>query len=330
MTPAELQEELAQGMFRPAYLVAGAEPLYRDDALRALRAAVLGDGPADFNLDRLDGTQAGPGALIDAVRALPVMAEHRLVLLREPEARRGAKGEALTQAVVEAVAEVTDAAKETVETVLVVVATKVDKRSKWVKAFGAPAVLVACDPPKGGKGVVSFVREEAARQGTKLESGAAEALAEVIGPQLLLLRNELEKAALLAGLGEPITRAHIVMGAADVAEEPIWDLTDAIGEGRGADALGVLDKLQGSGAPAPVLLASLAGHFRKLNRASAGGRLQGHPFAVKKLERQAKRYTQRRLRACLSAIHEVDEILKGQGHLPADLAMQRLVLGLSA
>lgn len=326
MTPAELQSELAAGKLRPAYLVAGAEPLFRDDSMTALREAVLGDGPADFNLDRLDGSQTGPGELIDAVRALPVMAAHRLVILREPEARRGAKGEALTKALVEAIAEVGDQE----ETVLVVLASKVDKRSRWVKAFKAPAAMVVCDPPKAGKAVVGFIREEAKRRKIRLESGAAEALAEATGPQLLLIRNELEKATLLAGPDEPVTRKHVVESATDLAEEPIWDLTDAIGEGRGADALSVLDKLTGTGAPAPVLLASLAGHFRKLTRARSGGRLTGHPFAVKKLERQAQRYSQGRLRSCLDAIHQVDEVLKGQGNLPADLALQRLVLGLSA
>ena len=200
MTPAELQDELAGGTIRPAYLVAGAEPLFRDDSLAALREAVLGGGPADFNLDRLDGARTGPGELIDSVRALPVMASRRLVILRDPEARRGAKGEALTAALVDAVAEVAEQG----ETVLVVIAPKVDKRSRWVKAFQAPAVLVACDPPKAGKAVVAFVRAEAKRRGIRLESGAAEALAEAAGPQLLLLRNELEKAALLAGPGEPV------------------------------------------------------------------------------------------------------------------------------
>ena len=32
---------------------------------------------------------------------------------------------------------------------------------------------------------------------------------------------------------------------------------------------------------------------------------------------------------CLRAIHETDEALKGQGALPPDLALERLVLGLS-
>src|SRR5690606_37699533 len=61
MTPDELAEELAGGRVRPAYLLAGGEPLLRDDALAALRAAVLAGGPADFNLDRLEGDEATPG-----------------------------------------------------------------------------------------------------------------------------------------------------------------------------------------------------------------------------------------------------------------------------
>jgi hypothetical protein len=51
---------------------------------------------------------------------------------------------------------------------------------------------------------------------------------------------------------------------------------------------------------------------------------------VQKLERQARRYTPARLVACLRAIHEADEVLKGSGSLPAELALERLVLGLAA
>ena len=325
MTPSELDAELAAGTVRPAYLLAGSEALFRDDGLAAIRQVVLESGPVDFNLDRLDGDRSGPGEVVDACRALPVMADRRLVVLREPEARR-ARSAAMADAIVAAVGEL----REQEATVLVVVAEKVDKRSRWVKAFAKPAALVVCDPPKGTKGVASFAIAEAKRRGIELERGAAEALAEAIGPQLLMLRNELEKACLRAGPGEKVTRNHVADTVTEVAEEPIWDLTDAIGEGRAADALAVLAGLLAGGAPAPVLLASLAGHFRKLTRARHGDTPKGHPFAVRKLERQCQRYTPGRLNSCLGAIHEVDEILKGQGSLAHDLALQRLVLGLSA
>lgn len=324
MTPEELQQELRDGTLRPAYLLAGAEALLRDDALEALRQAVLGTGPADFDFDRLEGERTTPGGLLDAVRTLPVLAPRRLVVLREPEARRGRAGD-LGDAVAAAV-EATAGGS----TVLVVVAAKVDKRSRWVKAFRAPAVLVACDPPKGGRAVVAFAREEAARQGLTLGPGAAEALAEAVGPQLLLLRGELEKAALLAGPGERVTREHVIESASQVAEEPIWDLTDAIGEGRTADALALLSRMLRAGAPPPVVLGALTGHFRRLTRARHGGQLAGHPFAVRKWQTQARRYTPERLLACLRALHEVDEVLKGQGGIAHDVALQRLVMGLAA
>ncbi len=324
MTPRELTQELASGHRRPAYLLAGAEPLLREDAQRAIQAAVLGPEGSDFHHDRLDGESASAGELIDAVRALPVMAPSRLVVVREPEARRGKAS--LSEALPDAIAALPDDGSA----VLVVVAAKIDKRSKWVKAFKEPLSLVACDPPRPGKALLGFIREEAKRQGLSLGPGAAEALAEATGPQLLLLRHELEKAALLAGDGETVTRAHVTAGVSEAGDDPIWDLTDAIGEGRSADALKVLAGMRASGAPPPVLLGSLASHFRKLARARHGGTLSGHPFAVKKLERQAGRYAPARLIACLRAIQEADELLKGAGASPPELTLERLVLGLSA
>ena len=325
MNPAELADELAAGKIRPAYLIVGEEPLLRDDALAQLRTALLAPGTEDFNFDRLDGETTRPAALLDAVRTLPVMAERRLVVLREPEAgRRDAKP------LLDAVAETVPALGESTDVVLAVVAAKVDRRSRWTRAFRAPAADVRCDPPRRGRELVAFVREEGDRQGVKLDRGAAELLAERVGPQLLLLRSEIEKAALLAGPGERVTRDHVAAGTCDVAEEPIWDLTDAIGDGRTAEALVRLAKILAAGAVPPQVLGALAAHFRKLLRLQSGGSVAGPPFVVKKLERQAGRFTPRRLLACLRAIHETDVALKGAGALGPGMAIERLVIGLAS
>jgi len=324
VTPGELERELAGGKLRPAYLLAGSEALLRDDASRAIGEAVLAGGPRDFNFDRLDGVSCTGAELLDAVRSLPVLAERRLVVLREPEGKsRGPK--ALAEGIAAAVEEILGASS----TVLVVTASTVDKRSKWVRAFREPAALVVCDPPRGERATLAFLKEEAKRRQITLRPGAAEALAEAVGPQLLMLRQELEKAALHAGPGLPVGRHDVEAVVSQMADEPIWDLTDAIGEGRTADALAILGRLLGSGAPPPVLLGSLASHFRRLARSRCGALLGGHRLMVERLESQAQRYTRGRLLGCLQAIHETDEILKGQGSLPADLALERLVIGLA-
>jgi len=320
-----LEKELRKGEIRSVYLLAGEEPLLRDDALAAIRVAVLSGGPEDFNLDRLPGEKTTPAALQDSVRSLPVMAERRLVILTEPQARRGGGKDFL-----EALAAVVGDVLAQEQTVLVVTAAKVDKRARWYKAFTGSAAVVECDPPKNARSLASFVKREAKLQGIELEAGAPELLAERVGPQLLMLRHELGKAALLAGPDQVVTRAHVEASSSQVAEQPIWDLTDAIGAGRIPEALGLLTRIRQGGAAAPVILGTLASHFRKLSRLRSGGSVGGPPFIVRKLESQSRRYTARRLVSCLREIHTADTALKGVGSLPSTLVLERLVLTLAS
>ena len=321
MTLEDLLGELGAGTLRHAYLLAGPEPLLRDDALAAIRAAALGTGPPEFNLDRLEGASTTPDQLLGAVRTLPVMAPRRLVVLREPEAGRGSR--ALLDAVADAVLELATGE----HCVLVVAAAKLDGRARWVAAFGE--ARLACEAPRRTRDLVAFVEAEAARQGVALGAGAAQRLAERVGPLLLLLRNELAKAALLAGPGQRVTRAHVEAGAVDAAETPVWEVTDAVGEGRRADALEGLSRLLASGAPPPVVLSTLANHFRRLLRVRCGEAPDGPPFVRRKLEGQAARYSRKRLLACLAAIHDTDLALKGEGGVRPELALERLVLALA-
>ena len=324
MTPDELVGELGRGEIRSAYLLAGEEALLRDDALEALRAAVLDGVADDFNLQRLPGDATTPAALEESLAALPVMAARRLVVLVDPESRRGG-----SKGLLDALADAIPAHLEQRECVLVVAAARPDKRSRWVKVFGkSPAAIVACDAPKNARAVVSFVRAEAKRQGVALEKAAAERLAELVGPQLLLLRQEIAKAWLVAGPDSKVTSSHVDQATNQLAEQPIWDLTDAIGEGRDAQALVLLSRM--GGVAAPVLLGSLAAHFRKLSRVRSGGSVPGPPFVVRKLEGQARRFTPARLNACMQAIHDTDVAIKGASMLPPPLAIERLVLALSA
>jgi DNA polymerase-3 subunit delta len=324
LTPEELRESLAAGRLQPVYLVVGEEPLQREEALAALREHVLAGAPVDFNHDRLEAAGTSPAALADLLRTLPVMARRRLVELREPDAARGA-GKAFGEALAGLIEELGRGSAS----VLVLIAGKVDRRSRWVRAVGEGGGVL-CDPPRGPRETAAFVRAEAKRQGVALAKGVAERLAERVGPQPLLLRQEIAKLSLLAGDRRELTLEHVVAAAVDVAEEPVWDLTDAIGEGRGADAVALLARMARGGAPPPLVLGSLATHFRRLLRLRGGGSLPVPPFVRQKLEAQARRYTESRLVACLGAIHETDLALKGASPLAPQLSLERLVIGLSA
>ena len=208
-----------------------------------------------------------------------MLAPRRLVVVDGPEQRGATK---IAEAFPELLAELHEAQ----HCVLVVRAGKLDRRTRWVKAFEKRQGLVECDPPRQMREVAAFARSEALRQRVEMERGAAEALADRIGPQLLLLRQEIAKLALMAGEGAVLSRALVRTGTPQVSEDSVWDLTDAIGEGRSADSLVLLARLLTRGAAPPQLLGALAGHFRRLMVSAYGGAVSGPPFARKKIEKQ--------------------------------------------
>ena len=85
-----------------------------------------------------------------------------------------------------------------------------------------------------------------------------------------------------------------------------------------------------AGEAPPRVLGGLAFHFRNLLRAASGGRVRGSRFAAGKTENQARRYTEARLTACLSAIHDADLQIKGATKLEPAIVLERLVIGLAS
>ena len=325
MKVGELSKELSGGKIRAVYVLAGEEALLRDEALALLRGAVLDGTADDFNHQRLDARREEPSTVREALEALPILAPRRLVELWLPPKGPGGMGELF-----EVLSDELPAYQAQSGSVLLIAAASIDKRYGWFKALDkASAAIIECDSPKKASGAVEFVRDEAKRQGVPFDRGAAERLVELVGPHLLLLRQEIAKACLLAGVGEKVTSGHIEAATTQSADQPIWDLTDAVGAGNTVEALEILARLREESVP-PVLLGVLASHFRRLSRIREGGKVGGPPFVVKKLERQARRYSPARLRSSMQAIHETDIAIKGGSTLANDLAIERLVLALAS
>lgn len=319
-----LVAELGAGRIRPAYLVVGEEPLLRDTALASLESHVLAGAPRDFNFDRLETESASPARLEEAIATLPLMARQRLVVVRESEGRGAGFDEAWGRSF-----EALLGGGASASAVLVVVARKVDGRSRWVKSFREPAAVVECDAPDSDRELAAFLEREARRLGVDFSADAAARLCELVGPHLLLLRQEIEKLALVVGPGGRVDGRTVSLAVSNVSEESIWELTDAIGEGRKAASLETLARMSAQGEVPPVILGALASHFRRLVRAGHGEAVKGPPFVVRKLEQQARRFGPARLLASLRAIHRADVDLKGAGVLTPDRTLEQLVIQLS-
>src|SRR5436305_9640152 len=89
----KLRRSLQSGPPAPAYYVYGSEGILKDEAVALILDRALDPATRDFNLDICSAQQLDPASLPAACATLPMMAEHRVVLLRDIESwKRKSKG----------------------------------------------------------------------------------------------------------------------------------------------------------------------------------------------------------------------------------------------
>ena len=160
--------------------------------------------------------------------------------------------------------------------------------------------MLAYDLP-GREGQREWLRKQAARAGADLDGSALTRLLELAGDDTQALASEVEKLGLWSR-GETITAEHVDELCVLTADTPPWDLTDALGDRRPADALRVLGRLlDGPDGDVPRWVPSIARHLRQLAVAQhvqrAGRRAEGHRARARPAQRvrgaQARRGSRR-------------------------------------
>ncbi len=246
LDPSRLRSALGKGAPAPVYYLAGSEGLLKEDALAVIIDAVLDPGLRDFNLDIVSAAQIDPGGLDAACATLPMMAEHRVVVLRDVEAwKRKAKAKA---------AAVTYLDHPSPDTVLVMVQGNDDDPDGDLVRH---AVLVDCNAPTGDA-FDRWLADQLATAGIALEPEAREHLVRATGGDLGTLHAEIEKLAGLVGTG-PIDRDTVgAMVGVRFGETPD-DWRDAVLRDETSRAITLLPRLLETSGVSGVRLVTLLG-----------------------------------------------------------------------
>jgi DNA polymerase-3 subunit delta len=313
----------------PVVLVVGEEATLRDAAVAEVRERALGGAPAEFSEDRFDYSLGAvdPARIIGAAHMHPVMTERRLVWVRGVTDRRA--GKFLDEVLVSYLDDPTPT------TCLLLEATKVDKRQKWVKRVKQLGELIECTGPRKPAEVRRWIEQALSAAGKRPGAGASGALLEAVGPDVDLLQREIEKLCLYTGERREIEAEDVSAVTGHLRPRAVFELTDQIGARQLGAALETLGKLLDQGEAPLMILGALGNHFRRLIRArecrpldprTVQERLGVHQFVARKLADQARRYDLRRLRQCLDAVRRTDAALKGSVALTPRQAVERLVL----
>jgi DNA polymerase-3 subunit delta len=189
------------------------------------------------------------------------------------------------------------------------------------------------------QGLPAWLEREARERGIEIAQPAAAELAQLTGPDLWALSNELDKLAAYRR-AEQIRVADVRLLCASSREASVFAMVDAAVQGDGAKAQRLLEELRAGGAATPYLITMLARQVRilvqvrelqadSIPRQEIGKRVGvTNDYALDKAIRQAARVNHAGLVRMLQALLEADVRMKtGQMNedVALDLALREMV-----
>lgn len=320
VNPTQLLSALKQGPPAPMYLVVGEEDLLRDEAVAALKAALLGEG-GEFNFDLFYGDEAEGSEILNCASEVPVFAERRVVLVKAAEKLPAREAEKLLPYL----------AAPVESTTLVFVAVKLDGRLKFSQALARAAVTVDCSPLREMQ-LGPWLGRDAQRLGLRLDEKAVEVLKETCGGSLYAARREMEKLASYVESDRPATAADVYQLRGVEPGASVFDLTLAIADGHRGRVLSILARNLEAGEAPLRILGSLAWQYRRIWKVKEQGRegdaartLRMDPLKVRPF---LARFSEEHLQHALRLFLEADGQLKGGSSGHPKMVMERLLLRL--
>jgi DNA polymerase-3 subunit delta len=332
LKPEQLASQLGSGPLRPAYLIAGPEPLKVLEAADAVRAAARARGVSEREVFDAEGQREPDWNAMEAsFRAPSLFSSQRLVELRLPTGKPGTEGSrVITEFCADPPPDIT----------LLVTCGEWSKKhgGKWSEAIarvGQVAIAWAVKPHE----LPGWIEQRLRSRGLKADRDAVARLAERVEGNLLAAAQEIEKLRLLAA-GEVINGARMEDLVADAARFDVFRLMDATLNGQPAQVARVLRGLRGEGEAVPALLGMV---IRELQSAATLSRAANLASAFKSLgiwdakqpmyKRALQRHEAARWESFLAQAGRVDAIAKGRPR-PGEtddawVALERLLLAVA-
>jgi len=199
------------------------EPALAERAIQQIIEAYVDPSMRDLCLSVFHADETKPGEITLEAQTLPFLAERRVIIIRNGahyDRMSGDKNSALSPLI-----HYLDDPAET--TLLLIIASSADRRKKLYKGCQKAGAIVEC-PQLDDGALGSWIRAEVEARGKKIEAGAVSELIQRGGSRLGDINNAVNLVTTYVGDAPRVTEDDVVAACADVAEETVWALTDAI------------------------------------------------------------------------------------------------------
>jgi len=334
---------LAQPSKHPAggvCAVFGDEAFLKSEVLATLRRQVLGSEEGEFSLKVFDGCQAQFRDVIDALATVSLFGDGgRLVIVEDADPFVSEYREQLEDYV----------ARPAKGGVLLLDVKTWPSNTRLAKALAADGLTIRCEPLKERQLKTWLTQRAKSDHQVRLDASAADALLELVPPELGILVQEVAKLALLVDnngvIDVPVVRDNVGGWRARAT----WDMIDAAADGRAAVAIAQLDRLIASGEKPHGLLPQMAATLRRfatamqlIEAADADDRrlplrnalVQAGvlPFKLAEAERQLRQIGRQRAKQLTRWLLAADLTMKSYNSADsaARIELERIIVRLSA
>ena len=311
----ELFRRLAAGAEpTPILLVYGEETYLVEESIKAITKAVLPDGGDEFANQVFTGGEASGQQVRQALETLSLFGGRRLIHVRNIA---GMSADDL-----EAVKPYLDRPAE--DTFLLMSGRSADLRKRFFKAVKAcnKATVVEFKPLYSNELSGWVQRRAVAKNLTGIEGDLARLIVDWTGPGLAEMDSSLDRLSLFtAGSSANVTESDVLALLDDTRSRSVFELTENLGSRLLSESMDAMIRMLHGGEPAVRINSMIARHFRIVWRVKDGmskgltkrelaGEAGCHPMFLQGYQDDARRFSEKRLRRVLRAIHDAERSLK--------------------
>lgn len=233
--------------------VFGDDSYLKFEVMAALRHQLLGGEGDEFGLTTFSGGEVQLRDVHDALATRSLFGVgRRLVIVEEAD-----------PFVSEHRAELEDYVARLAQGVLVLEVKTWPANTRLAKAVAASGLAIRCNAPNERQMKSWLTQRAKAVDDVRLESAAADALLDLVPPELGILVQEIAKLALVVGADKVIDVKLVRENVGGWRTRATWDMVDAAADGRAEEALFQLDRLIASGEKPQGLLPQIASSLRR-------------------------------------------------------------------
>ncbi|HMQ07652.1 MAG TPA: DNA polymerase III subunit delta [Saprospiraceae bacterium] len=294
------------------YLLHGEESYFIDLIADMIESTVLTDEEKSFNQSILYGKDTEVKQIVDEARQYPMMAEYRLVFVKEAQDLKG----------IEQLEQYTKSPSPLSIVVLCHKHKKVNGRLKWFKNISEKGVVFESKKLYDSQ-IPAWIEQYLNAKGLSVDHESKLLLTEYLGNDLPKISNELDKLAINLDAKGKVT-ADVVREQIGISKDyNVFEFQKALGEGNREKVFRMIKYFGGneSAHPLVLILGNLYSYFTKLfivsqNMKEADAQLQKilglpTPYFVKEYKSSAQKMGTLKIKKALQLLKKADLESKG-------------------